>query len=76
MTPRQIEVLKAMRAGVWHKVKGLGAVGKSHHSDTLQQLVRRGYVEKLETHGGVTRRTYIYAITEEGINALQVENKA
>lgn len=71
LSTRQAEVLKAMKTGVRHKVRELGAIKNSHHCDTLQQLARKGLVDKIEVHAGVARRTYLYAITELGRRALK-----
>lgn len=77
LTPRQIELLQTLRQlrgqmGATHfwKPKDLGSVRGSHHAKTLASLAEAQYVLQKSVQAG-SREHYLYAISDEGLKALE-----
>lgn len=75
MTERYMEVLADLgafldqanrrNADPYARPMDIGGANKSHHSVTLNRLVKRGLVERVERPGPV-RRSYRYTLTHAG----------
>lgn len=66
LTQRQHDLLKDIRYSghTWHRPMDLGGGDSSDHSAVLNQLTRKGLVQRKLRVG--SRRSYLYAITDAG----------
>lgn len=54
LTERDREVLLALSSEDWHRPMDVGGTDRSHHSATLQKLVRYGLAEQKRFYRGVS----------------------
>lgn len=78
LTPYQAETLKKLQdlakahpSEFW-RPRDVGAFRNSHHTKTLMNLEKEGWVEKTCLSSGTTRPTYGYRISAAGRNMLEV----
>lgn len=80
LTENQYEVLSGLEAELRAKYSlrndrfatplMLGGYNGSHHSTTLSRLAKKGWVER-KRRGGWGRGSYVYKITDAGLEALK-----